>query len=59
MNLAREYYIRTAPKSAARADPVYHSADCPKLAQRNLKRDSYRQVDRPPEGYRPCKRCGG
>src|SRR5690242_10292827 len=37
----RPIYVRANPGPAARRDPVYHNAQCPKLGQRNLSRDVY------------------
>jgi hypothetical protein len=59
-NVTREVYVRAEPMSwKARNEVVYHNANCPKLSQGNVKSNAYRPVAEPPDGSRPCKRCGG
>ncbi len=56
MNAVRYFYVRADPRSAkARNDRVYHNAQCPKLAQHNLKSGTYEPVEQPPNGYRPAE----
>ncbi len=60
LNAVRHFFVRAHPQSAkARRDRVFHNAQCPKLAQRNLKPDAYVRVEQPPDGYRRCRTCGG
>lgn len=60
MSAVRYVYVRATPRSwKARNDRVYHNAQCPKLAQRNVKPTDYKRVPQPTGGYRACRTCGG